>query len=464
MMRRKIELCFLLMLAVVSLSSQVITRDEAKDNIPLLSSSLMAYQQPTTNLTPAPKGYKPFYMSHYGRHGSRFLTSASQYDRPREILSKAVEDGALTEFGLAVYKRIEVMCQVAEGRVGDLTQVGKEEHKGIAYRMVRNYPTLFSGRSVINTLSTTTPRTILSMASACMEFSRLSPGITIIFDASGRDSYYMGNIDEAVNSFRNSREKSLAVSEFNVRHTHPERLMIAMFKDTTYITRFDTEVSSFGRFMMPGARQQTDDTPPTYVKQDMSVTLFSQISEIAANMRSHDIGFNLDDVLTPDEWYDFFLMNNLYWYSMSAFTPLSGDIVPYGQVNLLKNIIFTAQEVIDNGGVSATLRFGHDTYMFPLLCLMEINDCAWSVDDFERVADKWVSYDICYMGSNLQLVFYKNRQGNVLVKALLNEKEAKLPIESELAPYYDWEDLLKYYSSKIEFFENKKEELSVVNQ
>ena len=88
MMRRKIELCFLLMLAVVSLSSQVITRDEAKDNIPLLSSSLMAYQQPTTNLTPAPKGYKPFYMSHYGRHGSRFLTSASQYDRPREILSK----------------------------------------------------------------------------------------------------------------------------------------------------------------------------------------------------------------------------------------------------------------------------------------------------------------------------------------------------------------------------------------
>ena len=27
--------------------------------------------------TPAPKGFKPFYVSHYGRHGSRYETSAS---------------------------------------------------------------------------------------------------------------------------------------------------------------------------------------------------------------------------------------------------------------------------------------------------------------------------------------------------------------------------------------------------
>ncbi len=328
--------------------------------------------------------------------------------------------------------------------------------------MVKNYPSLFSNKSIIDTRSTTTPRTILSMSSACMEFKRLNPNITINYDASGSDSYYMGHIDQAVNSFRNNQEKSQAVSEFNARHTHPERLMTALFKDTTYITRFEVEVLPFGRYM-PGTQQQVSNTPPTYVKQDMSGTLFSQISEIAANIRSHDIGFTLDDVLTPDEWYDFFLMNNLYWYSISAFTPLSGDIVPYGQINLLSNILDTAQDVIDNGGVSATLRFGHDTYMFPLLCLMEINDCSWSVADFERVADKWVSYDICYMGSNLQLVFYKNKEGNILVKALLNEKEARLPIESNLAPYYDWNELSKYYRSKIEFFENKKIELSATN-
>ncbi len=107
-MRRKIDVCFLLLLAVVTvtLQAQIITKEEVKDNIHLMSASLMAYRAPITKLTPAPKGYKPIYMSHYGRHGSRFLTSASQYERPYTILKKAAEDGALTEFGLDVYKRL----------------------------------------------------------------------------------------------------------------------------------------------------------------------------------------------------------------------------------------------------------------------------------------------------------------------------------------------------------------------
>ena len=87
---------------------------------------------------------------------------------------------------------------------------------------------------------------------------------------------------------------------------------------------------------------------------------------------------------------------------------------------------------------------------------MEINDCAWSVSDFEHVADKWVDYDIVYMGSNLQLVFYRNKQGNVIVKALLNEKESTLPIETDMFPYYDWEQLKAYYRGKLTEYRNNK--------
>ena len=37
----------------------------------------------TSALTPSPEGKKPFYISHYGRHGSRYISSRSGYDIPR---------------------------------------------------------------------------------------------------------------------------------------------------------------------------------------------------------------------------------------------------------------------------------------------------------------------------------------------------------------------------------------------
>ena len=53
------------------------------------------------------------------------------------------------------------------------------------------------------------------------------------------------------------------------------------------------------------------------------------------------------------------------------------------------------------------------------------------------------------MASNLQFIFYRNKAGEVIVKLMHNEKECRLPIESDLAPYYRWEDLRKYMTGRI---------------
>ena len=37
------------------------------------------YPTPTGHVTPAPDGYEPFYVSHYGRHGARYLTENNSY-------------------------------------------------------------------------------------------------------------------------------------------------------------------------------------------------------------------------------------------------------------------------------------------------------------------------------------------------------------------------------------------------
>ena len=44
----------------------------------------------------APKGFKPFYISHYGRHGARNHSANSDYESVMALFSAAHERGLLT--------------------------------------------------------------------------------------------------------------------------------------------------------------------------------------------------------------------------------------------------------------------------------------------------------------------------------------------------------------------------------
>ena len=47
-------------------------------------------------LTPAPEGYKAFYLSHYGRHGARYAWQSDLYDKIRKKLQKGLDADNLT--------------------------------------------------------------------------------------------------------------------------------------------------------------------------------------------------------------------------------------------------------------------------------------------------------------------------------------------------------------------------------
>ena len=47
----------------------------------------------------------------------------------------------------------------------------------------------------------------------------------------------------------------------------------------------------------------------------------------------------------------------------------------------------------------------------------------------------------------------KGKAGDILVKALLNEREATLPIKTDQYPYYDWKTLRQYYLDKLAEFD-----------
>ena len=453
-MKKSIIISLALLLPLALCAEITKKEDINKDNLYKFRGSMTQYEDPGVTYSKAPKGFKPFYMSHYGRHGSRYLLNTPQYNDPYTMLKQADEKGVLTDFGKDVLRRIEIMAKDADGHLGDLPIVGQQQHRGIARRMVRNYPEIFNKNSTIVARSTTSHRVIASMTSALMEFSSILPKMNIDFNDSDFDKGYMNSEDRAINSAKNSRERNAAVNAFNAKHNNPERLMCALFTDTTFITRYE-RTSSSGSVSVSN---RSDD-------------LYTKIYDIAANMGSHSyLGFDLDDVFTYDEWYDCWLQNNLYWFSVSGYHKLTQDVVPYGHATLLQDFLDKADAAIAAGTPAANLRYGHDTALYPLLCLMEVNDCAYAPDDIEDLATKWVNYDIVHMGSNLQLIFFKDKKGTILVRALLDEREAKLPVEcykdakgKEYTYFYEWDKVEKYYrdilarwtSIRAELTENK---------
>ena len=442
----------LVLLIPLALCAEITKKEDInKDNLYKFRGSMTQYEDPGVTYSKAPKGFKPFYMSHYGRHGSRYLLNTPQYNDPYTILQQADEKGVLTDFGKDVLRRLEIMAKDADGHLGDLTIVGQQQHRGIARRMVRNYPEIFNKNTTIVARSTTSHRVMASMTAAMMEFSSILPKMNIDYNCSDFDRGYMNSEDRAINSAKNSRERNAAVNAFNAKHNNPERLMCALFTDTTFITRY----------------QRTSSSGSVSVS-DRSDDLYTKIYDIAANMGSHSyLGFDLDDVFTFDEWYDCWLQNNLYWFSVSGYHDLTQNIVPYGHATLLQDFLDKADIALANGTPAANLRYGHDTALYPLLCLMEVNDCEFAPKDIEDLATKWVNYDIVHMGSNLQLIFFKDKNGKILVRALLDEKEAKLPTEcykdakgNEYPYFYEWDKLEKYYRDILAKWDKIKAELT----
>ena len=79
--------------------------------------------------------------------------------------------------------------------------------------------------------------------------------------------------------------------------------------------------------------------------------------------------------------------------------------------------------------------------------------------DVETLDRHWRSYEVFPMGCNVQLVYYRpldGGNGDVLVKVLLNEQEATLPIATDCAPYYHWADFRRYCLDKLSVLDNRQ--------
>ena len=384
--------------------------------------NMFPYQPMDTLVSDAPKGFEPFYISHFGRHGSRFDTQATSKLHIMEVLQKYHDKGMFTETGEQMYQDLLKIRKATDGNEGTLTNLGGLEHRQIADRMYRHYKTVFDNGKSVDTYSTTSGRVKESRANFLAVLSQKAPNLKI--------EEYLGKDDQR------------AIQEVIGRNMTKE--------EAETLDQNSTVVAYWEKIW----EEWTPDQFPTLIFKDpsqvdnMKMFIYQVLGAVKCCYCMDDMP-DMAKYFSTNELYHCWRRANLVWFSRHGITPDNSGVraLVFGK-NITEAIIDDAQDAIRKPGkVAATLRFSHDGYLHPLASYLDIEET--NVASLEAVTDHARDFDIVRTGANLQFIFYRNKKGVVLVKALRNEKECKI---SDLKPYegnyYLWKDVKKFWENR----------------
>lgn len=420
--RFKLSLAAIVMLSAVAPLSAQTTREEIYADIAKAGGLYYAYPGPQSVQTPAPKGYKPFYISHFGRHGSRWCSEKHVYKDIVDMLDSARTLGVLTSWGEDVLRRYTLAYDDAHSRYGELTARGYAQHQGIATRMYESFPEVFKGKAHVVANATRTPRVTVSMMAFCDQLKQFNPSLRIDEDASVRDMRFLSLLSRESAQYELSDSLVRETEKFRLAHLHPERLMHKLFNSDEFIASIDT------------------------------IQLFDNMAEIALIIQNSNLDFDLYDVFTKEELFDKWQIRNYHYYTTKNCDPAGGHMLASSAIQLLRHVIDQADYAVGGGDLAATLRFSHDAYLVPLATILRVDGCRGISYDPDRYYEVFSDFKVSPMGGNLQMIFFRNKAGEVIVKFLLNENEVGIPLETDMYPYYRWEEVRSYYVSYYNMF------------
>ncbi len=435
----------MILLIVCALLAQAQTRQQ-------MGGVYYAYPAPKKPVSvKAPEGYTPFYISHYGRHGSRWLPSDSRYIWVNQHFD---DESNLTPLGKKVKGWLTQVWENAKGNGGKLTKLGEKQHRGIADRMAHNFPQIFAKGNHVQARSSVVDRCAKSMLAFTDELRQLQPSLDMDVKTDSADMAWIAYTSPEVKALENRTHIVAKVS--------PDRFLHQLFKD---ITKVDDPIKLMSEIH----------------------TIASSIQDVGLNFKSYprQIEVGLYGLFTDEEFKAFYDANNLRMTICNGEYPTNERIPARSAISLWENVEAEADKALASDRPSATLRFGHDTSLYRLYSLMNMffarPDACCDTDakmaSYKKESD---AMDVVVpMAANLQLVFYKKKQwdraypeSNVLVRILCNERnvgELNLnayiyndDIEDMAGNYYTWASLKNYMHEYIHYLEHVRQ-LNAIN-
>ena len=132
-MLRKIIISFLVILTTCGLGLAQTYSDIIREYRYAAAGVYHPYHAGDLTDSKAPRGFKPFYISHFGRHGSRYLAHPESYEPLYDGAGKVAD--LLSEEGGKIVEQALQVADAHKGMYGELTPLGAREHYAIAQRM-----------------------------------------------------------------------------------------------------------------------------------------------------------------------------------------------------------------------------------------------------------------------------------------------------------------------------------------
>ena len=367
--------------------------------------------------TPAPEGKKPFYINHYGCSESYYRESSSLYEEPYAVFCKADSLDKLTKLGKDVKLRLELLLRDAKGRVGELTSKGALQSRELISQMVMRFPDVFNSKGYYSGRSIVQNNCLLTLEETMVQLSSMLPSAQLRITCSHKEDRFMDPQDKTLEKLRWDSVTQARYDRFLALNTGNARLMESLFTDQNFvINQVDPEILSRQLFVLAGSIQHTDLSG--------HVTLY--------------------DLFTPAEIIGHWKKLNAKYYIQNGACTLNGGTQPFMQRSTLRNMIHMADSMVNRPNPIVHLRYTKEDVVMALACLMELDNCGLQTDNLDALGEMgWVNYRIAPLGGSIAMIHYRSAPGDpdMLVKVLLNGREARLPIETDCAPYYHWDDV-----------------------
>lgn len=366
--------------------------------------------------TPAPAGYSPIYISHYGRHGSRTgIGTADKYRTVISALRRADSLRILTAAGDSLFNEALQVYDVYDGMDGSLTRRGEAEEHMLAERLYRRYPDVFrKGSRYVRVESSIVPRSIVSGECFVQTLTSLQGDLKFSFDTGDKFFAYINN--------GSSKEQKAAVAAYR------DSLNAAVISDGSEFLRRNFKDSAKAAALI--------GNPDSFQRLVWELAREGDASGLTVDMFRH-----LSEDVCRKWWAD--KVREIYMNH--------GNSLEYGDDRMKRTeplvsvILRQARQAVSCGNVAADLKFGHD---FPLVAMAGYFglDGVGGRYGWKDLPEAWAEPDNVPFASNMQMVLYRNRKGNVLVKFVYNGRERKIrDLEPVSGPYYDWEEVYAHF-------------------
>lgn len=421
-MREKMIFTITAALFAVCASAQI-NMESIEADIESARGILLPYSPGILSDTKAPAGYRPFYISHYGRHGSRYHCDIDRLLPAADGLEAASAAGLLSRDGMQLKIYVDSLLACSDGMWGELTDLGAREHREIAGRMYRRFPKVWTSgkRREVHCVSSDISRCIVSMANSTLALAAMNPSLEFRCEAGLRHRRYLADPGpDTVYLIRN------------------EYMAAALRRDLDY-SAFFAKI-----FTCPAEAEQIIPDPYKFCFR-----IFDIWAEGAA---MQDCSFDIRDYMSADEILPIARVYSTDMYYGHMRGAETGHLRLPASRRLLHVIVGDADSALKDGSrVAADLRYGHDTGLLALEALIGLEgyDGEYS---YEEAADYICMSKIQPKASNLQIVFYARggscSDDDCLVKFLVNEQETIIPALQPLTgPYYSWPQLKAYLLS-----------------